>query len=96
MIKTWSISILALIACCGTSVVVFAVKTASIHRAETAELHQQLDAVNKQLADVTKILDSCYEAADTFREDYLKCERDKGFEWKERMELVCSHFTEED
>jgi uncharacterized membrane-anchored protein YhcB (DUF1043 family) len=58
-------------------------------KAKEAELRQQLDDVNKQL-------DSCYEAADTFREDYFKCERDKGFEWKERMELMCSHFKEED
>jgi two-component SAPR family response regulator len=89
MIKTWAISILTLIACCGTSVVVFAVNTAKIHRAETEELRQQLDAVNKQL-------DSCYEGVELFRNDYFECERNKGFEWKEDMKLVCSHFTEED
>jgi Fe-S oxidoreductase len=93
--KPWAIAILTLIACCATSGVFFAAKVANIHRAETAELRQQLDDVNKQLADITKILDSCYEAADTFREDYLKCERDKGFEWKEHMELICSHFEED-
>jgi Fe-S oxidoreductase len=93
--KPWVIAILTLIVGCGTSVVIFTVKAANIHRAETEELRQQLDDVNKQLADITKILDSCYEAADTFREDYLKCERDKGFEWKEHMELICSHFEED-
>jgi Fe-S oxidoreductase len=89
MIKTLALSILTLIACCCTSVIVFAVNTAKIHRAETAELRQQLD-------DVNKLLDSCYGAVESFRDDYLQCERDKGFEWKERMELICSHFEEED
>jgi hypothetical protein len=65
------------------------VKAVEESKAKEAELRQQLDDVNKQL-------DSCYEGVELFRNDYFECERNKGFEWKEDMKLVCSHFTEED
>ena len=87
--KPWAIAILTLIACCATSGVFFAAKAANIHRAETEELRQQLDGANK-------MLESCYVDAQQFRDDWFECQRQKGFEWKEDMELMCSHFKEEE
>lgn len=87
--KPWAIAILTLIACCATSGVFFAIKAANIHRAETAELRQQLQ-------DLQKLSDSCYEDAQQSRDDWFECQRQKGFEWKEDMELMCSHFKEEE
>jgi len=88
-VKIWAVCIFTLIACCGTSVVLFTIKAANIHRAETEELRQQLN-------DANKLMESCYEDAQQFRDDWFECQRQKGFEWKEDMELMCSHFKEED
>ena len=57
---------------------------------------EQIDVLRQQLDDAKKQLDSCYESADQFHDELEACNRQKGFEWKEHMELMCYHFKEED
>ena len=57
---------------------------------------EQLDVLKQQLDDANKLMESCYEDAQQFRDDWFACQRQKGFEWKEDMELICSHFKEEE
>ena len=57
---------------------------------------KQFDVLKQQLEDANKLVESCYEDAQQFRDDWFKCQRQKGFEWKEDMELICSHFKAEE
>jgi len=52
--------------------------------------------LKQQLNDANKLMESCYEDAQQFRDDWFACQRQKGFEWKEDMELMCSHFKAEE
>lgn len=92
-------ALLALVVCVGAGVALWRIYVAN-EMATTAEvekdaLQERLIEMQKRTAEVEKALDSMTRDATQFHDELEACQREKGVEWRERMQAVCAGYTTE-